>query len=230
MLHLINFLILKSILISNLDSILSTLLLQSFVVSVLKSLKKGEVNKPKIFLKLKPDLMLVVKKQELCKIISKFKNSRIYFNSWKINMLQQLNLFFQTEILMDIINDNQLSSSQKLNFIQILRQQMKKNIKNSRTYQKISDEQKKKLLKLVCLLGFKIKAAAKKLKLKYAAAKTYIIYYRNNVMRSKIQINSKLECQIAPLSSKKCKLNIVSKLGGDVVGQLQFEYPTMNQE
>ncbi|CAK67879.1 unnamed protein product (macronuclear) [Paramecium tetraurelia] len=107
---------------------------------------------------------------------------------------------------------------------------MKKNIRNSRTYQKISDEQKKKLLKLVCLLGFKIKAAAKKLKLKYAAAKTYIIYYRNNVMRSKIQINSKLECKIAPLSSKKCKFNIVSKLGGDVVGQLQFEYPTMNQE
>ncbi|CAD8211794.1 unnamed protein product [Paramecium pentaurelia] len=107
---------------------------------------------------------------------------------------------------------------------------MKENIKYSRTYQKISDEQKKKLLQLVCHLGFKIKAAAKKLNIKYAAAKTYIIYYRNNVMRSKNQINSKSECQIVPLSSQKCKLNIISKLGGDVVRQIYFEYPTITQE
>ncbi|CAD8127423.1 unnamed protein product [Paramecium sonneborni] len=107
---------------------------------------------------------------------------------------------------------------------------MKKNIKKFRTQSKISDEQKKKLLRLVCFLGFKIKNAAKQLNIKYAAAKTYIVFYRNNVMRSKISINSHQQCQVAPLSLKKCKLTIVSKIGGDIVEQLQFEYPTISQE
>ncbi|CAD8194042.1 unnamed protein product [Paramecium octaurelia] len=107
---------------------------------------------------------------------------------------------------------------------------MRKHINKSRTYQKISEDQKQKLLKLVCFFGFKIKDAAKQLNIKYAAAKTYMIFHRNNVMMSKHSINSEQECQIAPLSLKKCKLTIISKIGGDVVKSLQFEYPMIKQE
>ncbi|CAD8202818.1 unnamed protein product [Paramecium pentaurelia] len=107
---------------------------------------------------------------------------------------------------------------------------MSKYIYKSRTYSKVSEDQKKKLLKLVCFFGFKIKDAAQQLNIKYAAAKSYMIFHRNNVMMSKHSINSQQVCQIAPLSLKKCKLTIISKIGGDVVQQLKFEYPTIKQE
>ncbi|CAK90981.1 unnamed protein product (macronuclear) [Paramecium tetraurelia] len=106
---------------------------------------------------------------------------------------------------------------------------MRKNINKSRTYSKISEAQKKKLLNLVCFFGLKIKDAAKQLNIKYAAAKTYMIFHRKNVMMSKHSNNSEQECQIAPLSLKKCKLTIISKIGGEVVKQHQFEYPMIKQ-
>ncbi|CAD8128130.1 unnamed protein product [Paramecium sonneborni] len=170
----------------------------------------------------------------ISKLYLQLKFERNVISILGIRIIQQYNnliiLFFKLRfqwILYHIIK-SQIAKNQFL--FKSSRVQMKKNIKKFRTYQKISDEQKKKLLRLVCFSGFKIKNAAKQLNIKYAAAKTYIIFYRNNVMRSKLSINSEQQCQVAPLSLKKCRLTIVSKIGGDVVQQLQFEYPTIIQE
>ncbi|CAD8192883.1 unnamed protein product [Paramecium octaurelia] len=101
---------------------------------------------------------------------------------------------------------------------------MKQNSQQTRTYQKVSNIKKKTLMNMVFLLGIKIKHAAKQLNIKYAAAKTIIVCHRNNVIKQKLEYKSSTECKIVSINSKQCKITIITRVGGDAVSQISFEY------
>ncbi|CAK89381.1 unnamed protein product (macronuclear) [Paramecium tetraurelia] len=111
---------------------------------------------------------------------------------------------------------------------------MKQNSQQTRTYQKVSNIKKKTLMNMVFLLGIKIKhvistlypyrQAAKQLNIKYAAAKTIIVCHRNNVIKQKLEYKSSSECKIVSINSKQCKITIITRVGGDAVSQISFEY------
>ncbi|CAK63446.1 unnamed protein product (macronuclear) [Paramecium tetraurelia] len=111
---------------------------------------------------------------------------------------------------------------------------MKQNSQQTRTYQKVSNIKKKTLMNMVFLMGYKIKhvisnlipyrQAAKQLNIKYAAAKTIIVCHRNNVMKQKLEFKSPQECKIVSINFKKCKITIITRVGGDDVSQNSFEY------
>ncbi|CAD8201913.1 unnamed protein product [Paramecium pentaurelia] len=106
---------------------------------------------------------------------------------------------------------------------------MKQNSQKTRTYQKISNIKKKTLMNMVFLMGFKIKHAAKQLNIKYAAAKTIIVCHRDNVIKQKLEFKSSSECKIASVNSKKCKITIITRVGGDAVSQISFEYSQIEE-
>ncbi|CAD8202820.1 unnamed protein product [Paramecium pentaurelia] len=97
----------------------------------------------------------------------------------------------------------------------------------SRPYQKVSSFQRKSLLHLVFIKGFKIKHAAKSLNIKYPAAKQIIVYHRKNVIIKKLNIKQKTQC--VPLIKQNSSITIISSIGGSqITSKIHFKYEIRN--
>ncbi|CAD8194041.1 unnamed protein product [Paramecium octaurelia] len=99
----------------------------------------------------------------------------------------------------------------------------------SRPYQKVSSFQRRTLLQLVFIKGFKIKHAAKSLNINYPGAKSIIVYHRTKVIHKKSNINSSNQCRSAPLNMCKSSLTIISSIGGSqITSKIHFQYEIRN--
>ncbi|CAD8127424.1 unnamed protein product [Paramecium sonneborni] len=98
-----------------------------------------------------------------------------------------------------------------------------------RPYQKVPSFQRKSLIYLVFIKGFKIKHAAKSLNIKYPAAKSIVVYYRKNVIKQKLNITYQNSCQFAPIAKNKSSITIISTIGGcQVTSKILFQYEIRN--
>ncbi|CAK63439.1 unnamed protein product (macronuclear) [Paramecium tetraurelia] len=88
--------------------------------------------------------------------------------------------------------------------------------RSKRTYIKSSLQTRKLLAELVLIQGLKIKNAAKKLQIKYATAKSIILYYRQNVIKKQQNYKPTKQCSYASIKSA-ITYTIVSKLAGQHV-------------
>ncbi|CAD8125437.1 unnamed protein product [Paramecium sonneborni] len=85
--------------------------------------------------------------------------------------------------------------------------------RSKRSYIKSSSQTRKMLAELVLIQGFNIKNAAQKLQIKYATAKSIIIYYKQNVIKQQQKSNQTKRCSYAS-AKNAISYTIVSKLAG----------------
>ncbi|CAD8211792.1 unnamed protein product [Paramecium pentaurelia] len=98
-----------------------------------------------------------------------------------------------------------------------------------RPYEKVPASLRNSLIQLVFIKGFKIKHAAKRLNIKYPAAKSIIIYHRKNVIKQKVNITQQNQCQIVPIIQSKSSITIISSVGGSqITSKILFQYEIRN--
>ncbi|CAD8098473.1 unnamed protein product [Paramecium sonneborni] len=92
-----------------------------------------------------------------------------------------------------------------------------------RAYAKVSLLNKEALKDLVFQKGLKIKEAAQKLSINYASAKTIILQFRQQQMRTSVKYISKKPCLIKQASKIKCSIKIISQTGGMKVNEKEYD-------
>ncbi|CAD8211764.1 unnamed protein product [Paramecium pentaurelia] len=85
------------------------------------------------------------------------------------------------------------------------------------SYHKMSSQVKQTLIYLICLKGFKIKHAAQKLNIKYAAAKSIFLYHRNNMIKNEQIIDSTKRCMYRTITKENIRFQIITKIAGEFV-------------
>ncbi|CAD8103124.1 unnamed protein product [Paramecium primaurelia] len=99
-------------------------------------------------------------------------------------------------------------------------------LRSKRKYIKCSLQTRKLLAELVLIQGLKIKNAAKRLQIKYATAKSIIIYYKQNVIKKQQNCKPAKRCQYASIKSA-ISYTIVSKLAGQDVNSRCIHFLNM---
>ncbi|CAD8126844.1 unnamed protein product [Paramecium sonneborni] len=99
--------------------------------------------------------------------------------------------------------------------------------RSKRSYIKSSSQTRKLLAELVLIQGLNIKNAAQKLQIKYATAKSIILYYRQNVIRQQRICNSTKRCSYAS-AKDAISYTIVSKLAGQEVNSRSIHFLKMD--
>ncbi|CAD8084568.1 unnamed protein product [Paramecium primaurelia] len=101
---------------------------------------------------------------------------------------------------------------------------MSKTSSKKRQYVKISKNEKQSLLQLVFYNGMKIREAAQKLNLKYAAAKTFVLQFRKKLIRKEFNYASDKPCQTCPRRDENTTFKIISQIGGKEISSKTYMY------
>ncbi|CAD8192888.1 unnamed protein product [Paramecium octaurelia] len=95
--------------------------------------------------------------------------------------------------------------------------------RSKRSYIKSSSQTKRLLAELVLIQGLNIKNAAQRLQIKYATAKSIIIYYKQNVIKQQKICKSAKRCSYASIKSA-ISYSIVSKIAGKEVNSRSIHF------
>ncbi|CAD8167530.1 unnamed protein product [Paramecium pentaurelia] len=101
---------------------------------------------------------------------------------------------------------------------------MAKRSSTKRQYVKISKNQKQALLHLVFQTGMKIREAAIRLKIKYAASKTLVLQFRKKLIKKEFHYASEKPCQTFPRKKDTTTVKIISQVGGKEISSKTYIY------
>ncbi|CAD8121006.1 unnamed protein product [Paramecium sonneborni] len=119
-------------------------------------------------------------------------------------------------------DDQDLSSKQQKG-----QKQVKSSIKKVRNYQKVPENLKSQLLKLVIQQGVKINQAAQQLNLKYATAKTIVFTYRAQSKPKKSKNKKKktaIKVEFVPIQNNNVNpIHVEITIGGNIQNKFTLQ-------